>query len=483
MERRTPEELFQSLSGHLHMVGVAGVGMAGLAYHLAHQGFTVTGCDLLRNTFSEWLERRGIPVHVGHDVLHLSAPTRAVVRTTAVPHDHVEIRQAATSGIPVFRRGEVLAALLNRYRSIAVSGTHGKTTTSALIAQLLRDGGQDPSFCVGGEVERLGGVAGVGGGPWMVAEADESDGTVAYYAPEIGVITNIEFDHMEHFETEDHFVACLETFARRCRRLLLYGADDACAQRLFAGRPGARSFGLGEGSGIRAVDIEEQREATAFEVVWAGNRLGRVVFPLPGLHNVRNALAAIGVALELGMAFPEIRTATAACRPAKRRFEVVSAGGGPTVISDYAHHPAEIRSLVETAKKRKPKRLFAVFQPHRYTRTRALGQAFPVAFEGLDELVLVPVYAASESPLEGGRSEDLCRWFDAAGRVPYRYCASLEAAWAHLRECLGEEDMLLVVGAGDVERVAAWAAQTYGHGGRGPGARVATAASGESGHG
>jgi UDP-N-acetylmuramate--alanine ligase len=448
--------LLEQPSRHVHLLGASGFGMAGVAVHLAGRGLRVSGCDLSPNRISEWLQAQGIPVLVGHAASHMAGVDWAV-RSTAIPADAPELGEAARKGIPVFARGAVLPALLAERVSVAVSGTHGKTTTSAMIAQVLAAAGERPGFCIGGEVAALGGVAAAGDGRHLVVEADESDGTVMLYEPDVAVITNIEYDHMEHFESEDLLVRCFETFARNARRRVIYCADDPRAAAVCGHLPNARSYGFSEAADIRAADVEEGAEQIAMSVVHRGGPLAQIRLPVGGLHNALNALGALAAAMELGLSPETAAEGLARFVPVRRRFEKVWDRDDVLVVSDYAHHPTEIRALVRTTLKL-GRRVIGIFQPHRYTRTRALGADFPPAFEGLSELVLVPVYAASEAPIEGGTAEDLFARFRSFGRVPARYTASLTAAWDYVRTALRRGDVLLVIGAGDVEQLA-WRAR------------------------
>ncbi|MCX7007671.1 MAG: UDP-N-acetylmuramate--L-alanine ligase, partial [Kiritimatiellaeota bacterium] len=477
----------------VHFAGVGGVGMAGLAHLLAARGFTVSGCDAAPSRVTDWPTRHGVAVQIGHNAAHITPDLAWLVRTPAVAAGAPEILAAQARHLPVLARGVVLPALLQTFPySIAVAGTHGKTTTTAMIAQLLQAAGLAPAFAIGGEVDSLGGVAAMGQGRHIVVEADESDGTLALYAPDIAVVTNIEFDHMEHFGGEPELVGCFQRFIKQARRVI-YGADDPRAASLCGG---GISFGFAEGADFRAVNIELSARASAFDVLRRGEKLCRLHLPVPGRHNILNALAACAAVSEVfqgleketgsfskdwkkeGSDFPSLGKNHAEISkpwktlagifqalenfcPARRRFEVVSEAGGVLVISDYAHHPTEVRALVAAARGLN-RRLAAVFQPHRYTRTLALGADFPGAFAGVDEVVLAPVYAASEAPLAGGTSHDLARHFAQSGVARLREVESLEAAWFYLRASLKPDDVLLVVGAGDVEKIAFWAKEFYG---------------------
>ncbi len=405
-------------------MGVGGIGMAGVAWLLKERGFKVSGCDLQANRQTEWLAKNGVSISFGHAEAHIDESLDWLVRSTAVPDSHPEVRRALERGIPVSRRGEVLPALVRDRTCIAVSGTHGKTTTTAMIAQVLGCG-----YCVGGEIAGIEGVA--RDGKIMAVEADESDGTVAGYAPDYAIITNIEYDHMEHHASEEAFIGCFEKLIENTKQKVFYCAGDPIASRLCGGH--------------------RKCEPYYFPTT-------RLPLPLPGNHNQWNAAATRAVA-GLWKTEPEIVRAFENIEPVRRRFETVFEGRGIRIVSDYAHHPTEIAALIQTARELTPKRLIGVFQPHRYTRTRALGSDFPPSFEGLEKLWLVPVYAASEQPLEGGTSADLARRFPAEWSGRLIESPSLAAAWADIRSDLREGDLLLIIGAGDIEQLAEWAKQ------------------------
>ena len=446
--------------GHVHLAGIGGIGMAGLAVLLQGRGFRVSGCDLAATPLTAWLTARGMTVFHGHGAEHVLAPAAPLdwlMYSAALSMDAPELAAARAAGIPLHRRGEVLPALVTGPGSVTVSGTHGKTTTTTLLTLILRAAGRDPTFCIGGEVAALGGPAGVGRDPWIVAEADESDGTAALYRPAVAVVTNIEFDHMEHFEDVAAFEACFQTLMLNAGRVV-YGCDDPRAARLGAACPGARSFGFSAEANVRAVDVTLEPMAARFCMQRDNLALGTLRLPLPGRHNLLNALAAAAAAFELGVDFDAVRRGLQSAELPRRRFERFVEREDIQVVSDYAHHPSEIAALVSTARAL-GRRIVAVFQPHRFTRTRALGADFPAAFAGVSDLILTPVYAASEAPLEGGTIWDLYGHFrrSAAGPARVSVATGLAGAWAALRTRLGAGDLLLVIGAGDVERIAYWA--------------------------
>jgi UDP-N-acetylmuramate--alanine ligase len=411
----------------IHMIGIGGIGMAGLALLLKERGHRVTGCDEQENRQTAWLRGKKITVLIGHDQSHLS-DVDWIIRTTAVPDDHPEV---ANASVPVSRRGEVLPALLRDRFTIAVSGTHGKTTTTSMIAQILGCG-----YCIGGEVPGFDGVA--KDGEVMVVEADESDGTIVNYHPDIAVITNIEYDHMEHHASVEAFEACFKTFIANTKQKIVYCAEDSAASRLCEGNPKAVPYGVA----LRMIGVP------------SGDGEWRVA--LPGRHNRLNAMAAIEVSRQW-KAEAEIFEALEKIKPVRRRFEKVFQGDY-TIISDYAHHPTEIRTLIQTVLETlKPKRLLGVFQPHRYTRTKALMADFPPAFQGLDKLWLLPVYAASEKPLAGGTTEDLMNRFPKEWQNRIKFFQTLEKTWQDIQCELRAGDVLLIIGAGDIEQLAEWA--------------------------
>ncbi|MEI7899438.1 MAG: UDP-N-acetylmuramate--L-alanine ligase [bacterium] len=447
--------------GRVHMLGVCGVGMAGVAYLLARRGWHVSGCDAhTPPALAEWLRAAGVAVVEGHDPAHLAAhpaPDRVIV-TPAVSAAEPEWAAARARGLPVFRRGEVLASLVSQGRGVAVCGAHGKTTTACFTARLLQELGANPGWCIGGATRRLSGVAGGGGGPLLVAEADESDGTLALYHPAVTVLTNIDLDHLEHFDGEAALCDCFRQAVAQTREGVAVCCENARAWQVAqsASVP-VLGFGFSDGAVLRATDVQVDAVSVSFETVYLGRAYGRVTLGVSGRHNVLNALGAAAAALLVGYAPEAVFSAlAAACDELPgRRFEAVAEVPGIRLIADYAHHPTELQAAVEMARVQRPDRLIVVFQPHRYTRTLALGAAFPAAFAAADEVILLPVYAASETLLEGG---DICDLYAHFRRVlpalSVRLARSRDEAWQYLRQVLRPGDLLLIAGAGDVIEVA-----------------------------
>ena len=457
--------------GAAHFVGVCGVGMAGVAWLLRAFGWTVTGCDEKRGRLADWLEGEGIGFAGPHDPGHvLSPPPDLVVRTPAVAEDAPELAAARAAGIPVLARGEVLAALSERVSTVAVCGSHGKTTTSTFLSAILRALRPDSAaWCIGGESAFPGGVA--GGAPTsesavLVAEADESDGTLANYRPVMLVLTNLDLDHVDRFESVEAFEEVFRGVIARTSGPVVYGADHPRASLVAASSPGGGprvSFGFSGAADWRVVDWRGDGGGGQSFTLQPPARFGAagavpMSLRVPGRHNALNAAAAIAAAAELGIAPADAAAVLRerASLPA-RRFERIGSPAGFTVVSDYAHHPSEIAALVAAARSLGAARVTAVFQPHRYSRTRTFLRDFPAAFAGLDSLVLCPVYAASEAPLPGGTELELYAEFrrQAAAGVPAPVLADgLESAFRYLAATIRPGDLVLVVGAGDVNLLA-----------------------------
>jgi UDP-N-acetylmuramate--L-alanine ligase/UDP-N-acetylenolpyruvoylglucosamine reductase len=441
-----------------HAMGICGVGLAGVAQLLQSRGWAVSGCDLqTTGALADGLRRDGLTLFSGHDAAHVAPPCDLLIRSSAVADSHPEILRARALGIPVVRRGEVLAALVGDCPSVAVCGTHGKTTTSCFTLRLLQVLGADPRWCIGGATAAMGGVAGCSGQGPLVVEGDESDGTLAHYAASVVVVTNVDADHLEHFRSLEALHACFAAVLARARSGIVYCADDAVARALCAPDPSALSYGFSAAARLRIAHLQMTADRMTLGVVFDGRDLGEATLQVTGRHNALNAVAALGAAIALGhdpaAGFSALAQLT---ELPGRRFERLLRQDGIAVISDYSHHPAEIAALIALARLQQACRIVAVFQPHRYTRTLALGQDFPQAFAGVDELVLLPVYAASEAPQPGGETTDLYGIFrrQALAQVPVpRLAESLEAVAAWLLQELREGDLLLVIGAGDVVQV------------------------------
>ena len=440
-------------NGRVHMLGIGGVGMAGLALLLKSKQWMVTGCDAYPGNLLPWLQLQGIPTTIGHDPMHLSERPAFIVRSPAVAWSEPELVDARERGIPVIDRGRLLPELLKSRNTIAVAGTHGKTTTSSMIAWMLAVGGQPVSYCIGGVCPGLGAVARVDPVGWMVVEADESDGTLRYYHPDIAVITSIDLDHVDYFQNQRQLVEVFETFVGHSRFCITpYGfglslADVDCT-----------TFGFEPEATVQARQPELTAAGSTFELVISGEQHGSVHLSVPGRHNILNALAAIAAGNRAGWPVPRMVSALSTFTLPRRRYEQVAIGRGIRVISDYAHHPVEIAALIEQARLASPKRIVAVFQPHRYSRTKAFQKEFVDVLQVLGRVILAPVYSASEAYIAGGTSEELLTESIRRGCGQFELADSVEDAWARLQGTWCEGDLVLVIGAGDVDQIGGWAA-------------------------
>lgn len=440
-----------------HLMGVGGVGMCALAEVLVGRGEVVSGCDLQRSERTRRLAAAGVTVMLGHDAGHVR-DLDALVVSSAIPVDHPEVAAARARGVPLARRSELLAEIVRGGVGVAVAGTHGKTTTSALIAHLLLATGSDPTVLVGGRMRGVDAYGRAGDGAVVVCEADEFDRSFLELTATIAVVTNVEPEHLECYGSADNLAAAFATFANRVAVLgaVLLCVDDPGAAGL---RPTLRrrviGYGLSEAAELQAADLAAAATGTSFTVRRSGVELGRVRMPLPGEHNVRNALAAIGAGLELGLAFADLAAACASFAGVGRRLEQLGEACGVTVLDDYAHHPTELRAALAGARQALPgRRLVAVFQPHLFSRTAAFADAFGQALLAADVALVLPVYGAREAPIDGVDSELVV----AAARRHGHQAVSLGPAPPACREVLGKllraGDVLLTLGAGDVHEVA-----------------------------
>ncbi|QJA05757.1 UDP-N-acetylmuramate--L-alanine ligase [Thermosulfurimonas marina] len=437
-----------------HFMGIGGVGMSGLARLLAALGARVTGCDLRVSETTRSLEREGIPVWQGHDPAHLEG-TEILVYSSAIRPDHPEIQAARRQGLKVWPRAEMLAEIMGWYpRSIAVAGAHGKTTTSSMIAEMLAVAGLEPTVIIGGRVNCFGSNARLGRGEYLVAETDESDGSFLYLQPYLAVITNVDREHLDFYAD---FRAVKRAFVKFARRVSPEGALVVCGDD-----PGVRTilpelsgrlvtYGFSEGAEVRG-EILAEAPLPRVRVWWRGQALGEFSLRVPGRHNAENALAAVAVGLTLGLPSAVILSALSGFSGVGRRLEFKGEVLGAFIYDDYAHHPREIAATLAAIRALHPeRRLLAVFQPHRYSRTRALWQEFVRVLAEPEVLFLTEIYPAAESPLPGVSGE---KFFQAVRRVrggkPTLFAPDLETLRAQVEFFLSPGDLLLTLGAGDV---------------------------------
>ena len=446
----------------IHFVGIGGSGMSGIAEVLLNLGYTVQGSDVRTSAVTQWLTGLGARVSVGHAAANI-AGADVVVVSGAVARDNPEVEAALNARIPVVARAEMLAELMRFRYSIAVAGSHGKTTTTSLIASILNEGGEDPTYVIGGRLKSAASNARLGAGRYLVAEADESDASFTHLQPLIAIVTNIDNDHLSTHGGD--FGLLKKSFVDFLHNLPFYGLAVLClddehvrsiVQEL--GRP-VLSYGIEAGADVRAVNIRPEALKTRFDVERGTAAPLEVTLNLPGLHNVRNALAAITVALELGVEDAAILRALAAFQGVDRRLQhvgdVVTAVGRVSIVDDYGHHPTEVTATLEAIRQGYAgRRVLLAFQPHRFTRTRDLIDDFGKALSGADVLCVTEVYAAGEAPIAGADGRAICRAVRSRGLLEPLFVEKVEELPQALKDVIKDGDVILAMGAGNISAVA-----------------------------
>ena len=446
---------------NIHFVGIGGSGMSGIAEVLANLGYRVSGSDLAVSAVTERLARQGLRIVIGHAAENI-AGAHAVVASTAVGPGNPEVDAAHADGIPVVPRAQMLAELMRLKQGIAIAGTHGKTTTTSLVASILGEAGLDPTFVIGGRLNAAGANARLGKGDFLVAEADESDASFLYLSPVISVVTNIDADHMETYGHD--FGRLKQTFVEFLNRLPFYGVAVLCQDD-----PNVREilprvskqvvrYGLHPEAAIRAENVRAEGARMLFDAVRRHDRASRLPIELnvPGVHNVLNALAAIGVATEVQAPDDAIVKALAEFRGVGRRFQrhgeiALPSGGRFTLVDDYGHHPVEMAATLAAARGAFPgRRLVLAFQPHRYTRTRDCFEGFVKVLSSVDALLLADVYAAGEAPIVAADGHTLARALRVAGKVEPIFIENISEMPAHILEIARDGDVVLTMGAGSI---------------------------------
>ncbi|OHE22800.1 MAG: UDP-N-acetylmuramate--L-alanine ligase [Syntrophus sp. RIFOXYC2_FULL_54_9] len=439
----------------IHFVGIGGIGMSGIAEVLLNLGYEISGSDLASTDITQRLDDMGAAIHRGHDASHIGNAD-VVVTSTAVRPDNPEVLAAHRRNIPVIPRAEMLAELLKMKFSIAVSGSHGKTTTTSIVATLLAHGGLDPTMVIGGKLASIGSNARLGDGEVIVAEADESDGSFLKLSPCLAVITNIDREHMDYYRDVEEIREAFLCFANI---VPFYGSTILCLDDVHTREILPRikrkivTFGLAAEADYRATDIVYSGSTSRFSLFYRDILLGTVKLNVPGLFNVYNALAATAVAREMDLTFPVIREGLQHFTGVQRRLEVRGEAQGMTVVDDYGHHPTEIRATLAAAKQVWTGRIIVVFQPHRYTRTQALFREFLTAFTDADSLIVTDIYPASEEPIPGVSAEALCEAIREAGHPDAVHFSSFDAVVEHLAQVAQPKDVILTQGAGSVWKV------------------------------
>jgi UDP-N-acetylmuramate--alanine ligase len=437
----------------VHLVGIGGIGMSGIGLVLKNMGFDVSGSDVKESDVTRRLGEAGIRVAIGHDAANC-ADAQVVVYSSAVHSENPELADARRREIPVIRRAEMLAELMRMKFSVAISGSHGKTTVTSMVAHLMERGGLDPTSVIGGRVVGSEAGARLGQSQWMVAEADESDRSFLALYPTIAVVTNIE---REHLDVYNDLSDIKREFIRFVNRAPFYGAvilcTDSPAVRSIRSRVKRRvvTYGVEGSADFRVKDVQLYAFSSAFTVLFNGRDLGRFNLPVPGIHNVTNALAALAVGSELGIEFSTMEQALAVFSGVHRRLEKRGEKSGILVYDDYGHHPTEIRVTLDALRHAFPeRRIIVVFQPHRYTRTKALAAEFGPCFSPADELYLTRIYAASEPEIPGVDAGLIVKAVEAAGKPAVTYVPELHDVAAQLAGRLRKGDVVITLGAGNV---------------------------------
>ena len=446
--------MFRGRIRQIHFVGIGGIGMSGIAEVLLAEGFRVSGSDARASDTTRRLEELGASVHVGHAREHVG-DADVVVFSSAVARDNPELLEARARAVPVIPRAEMLAELMRLKDGIAIAGSHGKTTTTSLVATVLREAGRDPTVVIGGKLNSLGTNAARGSGDLLVAEADESDGSFLHLSPVIAAITNIDAEHLDHYGSHDNVK---KAFAEFANRVPFYGLVVACLDHphvqsiLPRIEKRVATYGLAAQADYRARNPVVEGLATRFELLRKGKSAGQFTVRMPGIHNVLNALAVIAIADELDIPEHHTRRALASFGGVQRRFTIVGEKGGITVVDDYGHHPAEIAATLEAAQRAYGRRIVVAFQPHRYSRTHHCFDELVRAFNRADVVLLTDVYAAGEAPIAGATSESLAEAIRAHGHRDVTWVGPRTEVAKALAARVEPGDIVITLGAGDITR-------------------------------
>lgn len=435
---------------HIHFIGIGGIGMSGIAEILLKLGYKVQGSDLSKNDRTKSIESLGGNVFQGHDGSFISKETSVVVFSTAVPDSNPEIQKAKELKIPLIKRAEMLAELMRLKYGIAVAGTHGKTTTSSILATILHQLNIDPTHVIGGVVQNFGGNAQLGKSDFIVVEADESDGSFLHLNPVLSVITNIDNDHLDHYGTEEKIYEAFEKFSNK---IPFYGInafnvhDQKLVDLMSKTRKPYRTFGIEIECDYQAKNVKILQGSSIFDLYFKNKKITEVEIQLPGEHNVLNALGAITVAHQIEDNLVEIAKAASAFKGVGRRFETLYSKDDFTIVDDYAHHPTEIEVVLKTAFQIETPKLVVIFEPHRFSRTRDCWEQFKTCFQNVKDLVLLPIYPASESPIPGISSVELAKEIGRP-KLPNNW----EETENYLNELRQGKAFILTLGAGAIGR-------------------------------
>jgi UDP-N-acetylmuramate--alanine ligase len=455
MKKDKEKSLMQRKVKCIHFVGIGGIGMSGIAEVLVNLGYNVSGSDVQPSDTTARLQKIGAKVVIGHAAENIGN-SDVVVTSTAVKENNPEVIEAHRRNIPVIPRAEMLAELLKMKFSVAVSGSHGKTTTTSLISTILAEGNLDPTMVIGGKLASIGSNARLGDGEIIVAEADESDGSFLKLSPTIAVITNIDREHLDYYPG---IIEIKDAFLKFANIVPFYGCTVICNDNIYVReitpliKRRIITYGIESPADYSAVDIKFNKRKTCYTVVYKGDKLGKIELMVPGLFNVYNSLAAIAVARELNLDFITIKEGLKSFSGVQRRMEIKGRVGDITIVDDYGHHPTEIKATLAAMRQIWKNRLIVVFQPHRFTRTKALFDEFTKAFSDVDILILNDIYPASEEPIAGINSAALCEAIRKEGQKHVEYIPNAEATVEYLLKMVKEKDTVATIGAGSIYKI------------------------------
>lgn len=439
---------------HYHFIGIGGIGMGALASLMIAKGYKVSGSDLKESQLFLQLKEQGAQVFIGHAYKNVQHP-HYVVYSSAVKSDNLEMVAANDQSIPLLRRAELLAELMNNHVGITVAGAHGKTTTSSMSSYLLINAGLQPTTAVGGIINGESYNANLGRGQYFVAEVDESDGSFLLFSPHYSIITNIDYEHLDYYHNWENILEAYGKFIENTRRdgIVIMNGDDANLRKLIA-KVNRRfiTYGFGKGNQVSAEKISVEGFGSQFSCLVENKLRGKIELSVPGQHNVHNALACISLGLSLDIDFEIIQKSLKGYRGVKRRFQVLGHAQDICVVDDYGHHPTEIQATLKTAQSVKKKRVITVFQPHRYSRTKFLMDEFVESLLLSDYVIVTDIYAASEAPIKGVTAEVLCEKLKKRTKSPVFYLPK-DQVLNHLKQVAQSGDLVLTLGAGDVFKI------------------------------
>jgi UDP-N-acetylmuramate--alanine ligase len=442
-------------NSHVHLIGIGGVSMSGIAKILSQRGYKVSGSDLKESKYINFLADYPIDIYIGHDKNNIKGAD-LIVKTSAIPDDNPEIIAAEKNNIKIVKRAEMLAYLMKDKKTIAVAGTHGKTTTTAMLSAIMKRAGTDPAVMVGGLLKEIGGNISDGSGRYFITEADESDGSFLYFDPHILLLTNLELDHPDFYKDLNEFKSIFKRFANKNdkKAVVLYNRDDNNLDNLFRKRDKNKTFSLNKKSDFLVKNIKFKKGTSNFELHY-NNTLLKIELNLPGEYNIYNAAAAASTALTLGIDKDEIKKALKDFSGVGRRFELKGKllNGSVDIVDDYAHHPTEIKALLKAVKNMDYKKITAVFQPHRYSRTERFFEEFAESFKDADIVYLTDVFSASESCIKNISIRKLEKEIILRSKTKCKYMADFDKITQNLKAELTPGEIIITIGAGDVNTI------------------------------